>query len=446
MKYRTGLIYLQDDLRLDDNPLIHKAATECEQLLFVYCVNPKWFQSNRYGLITVGTHRWRFLLESLTDLRSQLQIRGQDLVLCVQSPLHALAELFSQYPIDVLYSSTHAGLYERTYQQLLQRRYPLIRHEQVTTQTLFSAQQLPFALQELPASFSKFRRQLEELDLRQAITAPLAAPQQLPPPPRFIKALLDKQSTALPAIATTSKPHFVGGEQAALQHLHNYFTSGAASSYKATRNALDDWSSSTKFSPWLANGSLSPRRIHQRLCSYEQEHGANEDTYWIFFELLWREYFHWYAHKHGRRLFNFTGIQAKRPQTSFYASRWQQWCSGTTAYPIVNACMNQLNATGYMSNRGRQLVASCFVHELQLDWRYGAAFFEQQLIDYDVASNWGNWQYLAGVGADPRGHRRFDLDKQTQQYDPTGAFIKRWHGDVAAQPEWIDAADWPIHT
>ena len=107
--------------------------------------------------------------------------------------------------------------------------------------------------------------------------------------------------------------------------------------------------------------------------------------------------------------------------------------------------MKQLNSTGYMSNRGRQLVASCFVHELSLDWRYGAAFMEQQLIDYDIASNWGNWQYLAGVGADPRGHRRFDLAKQTKIYDPKQEFIKRWGGDLHDNGlDSVDAADWPV--
>lgn len=107
--------------------------------------------------------------------------------------------------------------------------------------------------------------------------------------------------------------------------------------------------------------------------------------------------------------------------------------------------MNQLNSTGYMSNRGRQLVASCFVHELNLDWRYGASYMEQQLIDYDAASNWGNWQYLAGVGADPRGHRRFDLKKQTQIYDPKGDFIRRWQGDQGdPMLDSNDIADWPI--
>lgn len=443
--YRIGLVWLQEDLRLDDNPLLLRAAKECEQLLLVYCVNPKWFRPNRYGLVTIGTHRWRFLLESLTDLRQQLQELGQELIVSYQSPLHTFAELFGQFAIEAFYSSEHAGYYERTYQRLVKQRYPLIHHFQVGNNSLFNQSQLPFSLTELPESFSKFRRQLEQHDLRQAIAAPHAAPRRLPPPPNLGTALRQRHAATMPAITTPNHPDFAGGATVANEHLMNYFASGAAKSYKETRNALDDWSASTKFSPWLANGSLSVRRIHAQLCAYEEQHGANDSTYWIFFELLWREYFYWYARQHQQRLFQFSGIRHKRPQTSFYASRWQQWCSGTTAYPIVNACMNQLNATGYMSNRGRQLVAGCFVHELALDWRYGAAFFEQQLIDYDVASNWGNWQYLAGVGADPRGHRRFDLTKQTQQYDPNGEFVERWQGKVVAQPEWIDAADWPIH-
>jgi deoxyribodipyrimidine photo-lyase len=181
------------------------------------------------------------------------------------------------------------------------------------------------------------------------------------------------------------------------------------------------------------------------LRSHEQDNGASESTYWISFELLWREFFFWYAKRHGSKLFAFKGLSKQPPKTSFYSERFQKWCSGNTPFPIVNACMNQLNTTGYMSNRGRQLVASCFVHELGLDWRYGAAYFEHQLIDYDVSSNWGNWQYLAGVGADPRGHRRFNLEKQTARYDPEGEFIKRWGGNIKTQPiDSVDAADWPI--
>lgn len=446
MQKKLGIVWLQNDLRLDDNPLIELAALECERLLFVYILDPISFKPNRYGLLSVGTHRHAFLRESLSVMDANLQRLNQKLMIFNQSPLIAFSELLRQYPIEVIYSSENAGFYEQSYQKLLARRYPFIEHKIVNNNTLFEQRQLPFKLTELPESFSKFRRKIESVELRQAIRPPTQTIRRLPPPPKFVLANSSDANQWLVTPTLSSRSPFSGGEDTALQHLQNYLKSGAAHEYKKTRNALDSWSASTKLSPWLADGSLSVRRVQHELLRYEQSHGANESTYWIFFELLWREYFQWYAHKYGRQLFSFAGLKDHPPKTSFYAARWQQWCSGTTPYPIVNACMNQLNATGYMSNRGRQLVASCFVHELELDWRYGAAFFEQQLIDYDVASNWGNWQYLAGVGADPRGHRRFDLTKQTQQYDPQGEFIALWNGDVASQPDWIDAADWPMHS
>ena len=181
------------------------------------------------------------------------------------------------------------------------------------------------------------------------------------------------------------------------------------------------------------------------LKNYEARKGANESTYWIYFELLWREYFQWYAARYKHKVFKQGGITQKRTSCCFYPERYQKWCQGNTPYPLVNALMKQLNQTGYMSNRGRQIVASCLIHELQLDWRYGAAYFEQQLIDYDVAANWGNWQYIAGVGADPRGGRHFNIEKQTRQYDPEGHFIAKWKGQATSSMlDSVDAADWPI--
>ena len=144
-------------------------------------------------------------------------------------------------------------------------------------------------------------------------------------------------------------------------------------------------------------------------------------------------------------LYRFSGLTQKRPLTSYYGQRFYQWCEGKTAWPLVNALMHELNRTGYMSNRGRQIVASCLVNELELDWRCGAGYFEQQLLDYDVGSNWGNWQYFAGVGADPRGGRHFNLVKQTELFDPDGIFIRQWQGELT-EPllTEVDAADWPI--
>jgi deoxyribodipyrimidine photo-lyase len=105
---------------------------------------------------------------------------------------------------------------------------------------------------------------------------------------------------------------------------------------------------------------------------------------------------------------------------------FKQWINGEIAEPFVNANMLELKLSGFMSNRGRQNVASYLIHDLGIDWRWGAAYFEMQLLDYDVSSNWGNWAYIAGVGNDPRPFRKFNIKKQQEQYDPDGMFTNYW--------------------
>ena len=107
-------------------------------------------------------------------------------------------------------------------------------------------------------------------------------------------------------------------------------------------------------------------------------------------------------------------------------SRFLEWTEGRTHSDFVNANMKELNQTGFMSNRGRQNVASYLIHNLGIDWRMGAGYFEQHLIDYDPASNWGNWAYIAGVGNDPRPFRKFNLEKQAQNYDGEGLYRSLW--------------------
>ncbi|MFN3881135.1 MAG: DASH family cryptochrome [Nitrincola lacisaponensis] len=433
---RTHLYWFTQDLRLDDHAALLRAA-QCDRLLLVYCLDTDPAQPNRYGLQGMGPHRWRFLHQGLQDLQQQLKPLGQTLLVLQGSPVKQLSHLITEHQVHAVFSSEPAGTDEQRIWQTLQQKHDSVSFIQLNTYRLFEQEQLPFSLSALPETFSNFRKRVETLDL----LPPLNPVTQLPP-------TAFQQSDDLPIPAPLPCDHenpFRGGATPGLQHLSDYFASQAPQTYKITRNALDTWEHSTKFSPWLAQGSLSVRRILSGLRQHEHSMGANESTYWIYFELLWREYFQWYALKHKQRLFNFSGLRSSRPLTSFYPQRFRAWCEGNTPYAAVNACMKQLKATGYLSNRGRQWVASCLVNELQLDWRYGAAYFEQQLLDYDVASNWGNWQYLAGVGADPRGLRHFNLHKQAQEYDPDGSFIQRWGGQAQTPyMDSVDAADWPI--
>lgn len=441
------LVLLQNDLRVTDNATLLKASeiSTDGKLLLVYASSLTDILDDKdhydaYRYEAMGRARQQFLHESLADLNASLiqlgnrllYLQKSDEALDVFTQLNGLIE--QQQVTDICISQTADYNQNKVY-DLLQAKYPEIQWHVQTTATLFDE----LSLESLPKSFTQFRKQIEtDYDLLHAekdITI-CPIPESLAPLPDnmlsrdeyFFESQLSKQAGLDKSLQQPS--HFTGGESHGLKHLNTYFDSDAPSTYKTTRNALDDWTHSTKFSAWLANGSLSVNTVLNRLRRYERDMIANDSTYWIWFELLWREYFYWYAVTHQEKLFWFKGISQRTPSTQLDGNLLVQWKNGITPYPIVNACMNQLRMTGYMSNRGRQLVASCFIHELGLDWRYGAAHFEQYLIDYDVASNWGNWQYLAGVGADPRGCRQFNLDKQTQQYDPNGEFIRQWQGNV----------------
>jgi deoxyribodipyrimidine photo-lyase len=207
--------------------------------------------------------------------------------------------------------------------------------------------------------------------------------------------------------------------------VHYFWKTDAVASYKETRNGLIGADYSTKFSAWLANGCISPRTIFHEVDRYETERTANASTYWVKFELLWRDYFKFVAMKHGRKIFLLGGIQDKHRKVRQNSAVFKQWTQGQTGDDFVDANMRELLHTGFMSNRGRQNVASYLVHQLNLDWRMGAAWFESLLIDYDVCSNYGNWIYAAGVGNDPR-DRVFNTKKQAGMYDKDGVYRDLW--------------------
>lgn len=429
------LYLFRSDLRLEDNPglLEHVHANA---LLCVYCWSPQPPWCNLTGL---GEQRERFLRESLQALHARLQTMGQGLLVLRMDPQRAIPQLVEQFSITRVGTSATPGYYEAQQLQGIARRIavPIDVHP---GNTLFAAQQLRDAFTTLPRQFAPFRQALETV----AATAALAAPRALPPPPGSVS--FHEQ----PQPATRPHPTFPlrGGSNEGLRRLRYYLGErGLVAAYKQTRNDLDGLDGSSVLSPWLANGSISVRQVAQQLLSFEEAEVQNESTRWLYQELLWREFFHWRGLQDGALLFSSAGILRKKQLRTFEARDFARWCQGDTDCPLVNALMHQLVSSGWMSNRGRQIAASYLINELNHDWRYGAAFFEKHLIDYDVCSNYGNWQYIAGVGTDPRGGRHFNPQKQAERHDPDGLFTAKWGGHQPRQPRYInDAADWPLDT
>ena len=153
--------------------------------------------------------------------------------------------------------------------------------------------------------------------------------------------------------------------------------------------------------------------------------GENKSTYWIIFELLWREFFYWHYQRHTNLYFSKNGIKDTaefNPVKSYSFTELRE----ISNHPFFLACLNELESTGFLSNRVRQIFASVWINDLELPWLSGAKLFEEQLIDYDVYSNYGNWMYLAGVGVDPRGKRYFNVKKQLEIYDKENEYITLW--------------------
>ena len=405
------------DLRLDDNSALCLAA-ESTALALVYVINPAWFAEDQYGLIPMGEHRWRFIQQSLADLSVSLESRGHRLNILRGDPPTIVSELIQQFQFQQVIISRQFGFNEKAQLTALTELFPDVAFSTVDTYTLFNFNALPMPVSAIPETYSRFRRKAEKV----SVDSPCCAPARLPDAIEFGR----EYSSLNEALNSGGHQRLIGGETAAKTHAESYFSGELPLSYKLVRNELDGWENSSKFSAWLNSGCFSARRLVDLLSEFEHRRERNDSTYWLFVELLWREYFQWLALKIGKKLFLQNGNAGHRISGRFDVSSFSEWCHGETRYPLVNACMKQLSATGYLSNRGRQIAASCLINEMAGDWRYGAAWFASQLIDYDVAANWGNWQYLAGVGADPKGGRHFNLAKQTEIYDADGSFQSRW--------------------
>ncbi len=426
------LYWFRNDLRLNDNRglVAHAGA---DRLLLVYI----WPQNRPWCNITgMGAQRERFLMESLAALKATLRKLGQDLLVLHRSPELVIPELVRDYAIDRVGTTVAPGYYERRALEGVRRRLQ-IPVQVYESATLFTREDLPFEPADMPASFTPFRKAVEG----RRYLDPVARPDTLPKPPAVEFHTLPANHTA-PHTALPVR----GGSLPGSRRLRQFVAEDKSIvSYQQTRNCLDGLAGSSTLSPWLANGCLSVREVATAIHRFEQQEVRNESTYWLYFELLWREFFHWRAIADDVNLFRQGSRENTLHHCTFEPRAFARWCAGDTDAPLVNAIMRQLVATGWASNRGRQIAASYLVNELELDWRYGAAFFEKHLIDYDVASNYGNWQYIAGVGADPRGGRHFNLEKQAREHDPEGVFTAKWQGHQPPQPKFVtDAADWPL--
>ena len=426
---RTIVVWFKTDLRLHDNETLVKAIAQGDSIIPVYCFDEAHFNNSEYGFQKTGSFRAQFLLESLIDLDNNLRELGSGLVILKGKPEVEIPKIVSQYKANKVVAKREVAFEERQTESKVQEALFKVKCEFQTfsTSTLYHAEDLPFSIKDIPDVFTNFRKKTEKdavirpsFESPSSIKSPIIEPIKLP--------TLEELGLTFTKIDSRTAIVFEGGESKAIERLNHYFfESKCISNYKETRNGLIGTDYSSKFSAWLALGCISPRFIYRELKKYETEFGANDSTYWLVFELLWRDYFRFMMKKHQSNFFKQSGIKNNKLKLfSDNVQKLQDWIDGNTGADFVDANMIELKLTGFMSNRGRQNVASYLCNDLKLDWRLGAAYFEEQLIDYDVCSNWGNWAFLAAVGNDPRDNRYFNIEKQAQTYDKNKKYRNLW--------------------
>uniref|UniRef100_A0A061S6U1 Cryptochrome DASH n=2 Tax=Tetraselmis sp. GSL018 TaxID=582737 RepID=A0A061S6U1_9CHLO len=451
---KVAIIWFRNDLRLHDNSLISRASNEIKKgyvdsVLPVFFFDPVSFSVSDFGNQRSGPLRTRFLLESVRNLKENFKRIESDLFIFCCPPQVGLLELASQNSVAVVYAQAEVTHEEIKAEESVRDALPDgVRLELEWGTTLLHREDLPFAdgLEDMPDSFTQFRRAVEgSVPVRAELECQPPAPGGLPLPrgPDGLpaRAAPPPELQSLPGMGGAGREsdlpatHCEGGEDAALRRLQFYlWDTDYVAGYFDTRNGMLGRDFSTKLSAWLAAGCLSPRRVYWELSRYERERAANKSTYWVLFELLTRDFYKFFAAKHGRRIFAEFGLMGPglgikwdpRPEL------FERWKEGRTGYPLVDANMREIAATGYMSNRGRQNVASFLVMEYGVDWRRGADYFEHALVDYDPALNWGNWVAAAGL----TGGRlnRFNVVKQSKEYDAGGDYLRTWLPELSACP------------
>jgi deoxyribodipyrimidine photo-lyase len=452
MNFNRIIVWFRNDLRIQDQEALHKACSTGAEVIPVYCFDPRHFETTEIGYPKTGSFRGKFLMESVADLRRNLRKIGGDLVILRGNPEVEIITLAERVKADAIFFSEEVTAEEQYVDKSLEKASwsKGIATERFWQSSLYHIEDLPFPVTQVPEVFTQFRKSVEKMaSIRPTYPQPnkINFPNESVIPQSGEFPDLKSYGLEDPEPERRSVMEFDGGESAGLGRIQSYFWEGDhLKVYKETRNGLIGADYSSKFSAWLALGCLSPRTIYEEVKRYEKERKKNQSTYWLIFELIWRDYFRFITKKHGNKVFKIEGIKNTRDSWRRDSADFQRWCEGQTGVPFVDANMRELKFSGFMSNRGRQNVASFLVNDLGIDWTWGASYFESQLIDYDVCSNWGNWMYVGGVGNDPRENRYFNILRQGKNYDKNGDYVRLWVPELAGIKGFDIHQPWELST
>lgn len=386
MNKKTILVWFRNDLRICDSEMLSLAYERADQILPVFIYDPRLYASTKYGTKKTGVFRAKFINESVEDLQKRIRSCGGELIIEQGLPEEILPEIANHYQVDEVYHHREVA-HEETYisslvEEALWKLKLNLRH--FIGHTLYHKEDLPFPIKDIPDGFNVFKNKTAR---ESTIRPSFGTPNDL----KFVDKIPVGEIPALEdlgfddeEIELSKGAQIVGGETEAKRQL-DILTAGEANVF-----------SESKLSPWLALGCLSVHSFYHAIVGANYSKRALNQ---LLDELWWHDYFRFMFKKHGNRFFNVQGFSDVKPQFIGGKSQFEKWKTGQTENEQVNYIMDLLNTTGYIDQRMRTHAASFLVNELQVNWLWGAAYFEEKLIDYSPATNYGHWAHIAGVGS-----------------------------------------------
>ena len=405
MKDTVNIFWFRRDLRLDDNVGFYNALKSEHPVLPIFIFDKEILEK-----LPKDDARLTFIYETLQKMRTKLEDKNTSSIAMFHGePATIYKNLLAKYNIDTVFTNRDYEPYAKErddkIQQLLNDN--TIKFKTFKDQVIFEQNEvtkkdgLPYVVYTPYMKVWKEQFKTHTLDFYYTSS--------------FLKNLI--QDKELPNLSL-SDIGFIKSHQKIKKHI---VTPALIQNYEDTRN-FPAQDSTSKLGPHLRFGTVSIRKMIEKAITEKNE------IFWQ--ELIWREFF-------MQILWHFPHTSKKSFKTKYDRIEWRnneaeflKWCNGETGYPLVDAGMRQLNETGFMHNRIRMLVGSFLCKHLLIDWRWGEAYFAEKLHDYEMASNIGNWQWVAGSGVDAAPYFRiFNPTTQIKKFDNDLAYIKKWVPD-----------------
>ncbi len=411
-KTEINICWLRRDLRLTDNTALHNALNSDYPVLLIFIFDKSILEN----LANKKDKRVQYIHQSLLQIQQQLIEKGSSLKILYNTTDKAFEELYKEYDVKTIFSNDDYEPYALERDEQIKKLAETKGSEfhQYKDQVIFSKKEVmkddgtPYTIY-TPYS----RKWKEKFKTENNSLAPLK---------NNYENLFQSKPFKIPTLKD------IGFEEVEMEVPTESIRKNIIRTYQDTRN-LPAVDGTSELSPALRFGTVSIRHLVKEAMELNET--------WLN-ELIWREFF-------MMILYNFPKVVAHSFKVKYDAIKWRnnetefkRWCEGKTGIPIVDAGMRQLNETGWMHNRVRMITASFLVKNLLIDWRWGEAYFAEKLLDYELSSNNGNWQWAAGSGCDSAPYFRiFNPDTQTKKFDPELKYVRKW------VPEFEDFTKYP---